>query len=106
MAWVDSYDNAERIGFYSRDRKLSSGKLVMSFVNSFCSVYVAGQSYFETIATPVATNNTSETTGGVDGVTGSPPNNWLELQFVESDSPQYYNPSDEKIPLFSKVDGV
>ena len=106
MAWVDNYDNAERTVFYSKDRRLSSGKLVMSFVESFCSVYLAGSSYFETLATPVITNNTTGVSGAVDEVTGSPPNKYLELQFVESDNPKYYNPSDEKIALFSKVDGV
>ena len=107
MSWVDSYDNAERTLFYSNDKKLSTGRKVLSFIDGFCSVVIAGKSFMETMPTPVNLANNTGVAGLVDeGEVTRSVNKFIGLQFVETDAPQYYNPSDEKIPLFAKYDGV
>lgn len=107
MSWLDDYDNAERGMFYTMDNKLANGKDVMSFVRGFCSTFIAGKSYIETMPTPVTVFNNTGDTGGIDeGITVEPVNKFLSLKLTETGNPRSYNPSDEVIPLFSKHEGV
>ena len=107
MGWSDEYDNAERALFFTKDQKLSSGKVVMTFVEGFCQAWIAGKGYIETLPQPIALNNTDRVAGEVDDRRlGTSPNKFLTLQLTETDSPRSYNSSDEKMALFGKFDGV